>query len=354
MQSMAVAIGRRFNPAGSTVIGRAVGLAVYGVGIFGMAAVAWADVKVVTEVNVTQQPEKSAGEQTPSGMAVQPNFPETITTYYKGSHALLEVTDGPSVLYDGSGGKVYRFDPVTKTYYILTMKKMLEQQGRLTGRMADRVDVDAKVDVKASDAADTLEVCGLTARKYDLSGSLSFSPKQDGGFAGRREGGGGFPGGMNFGGGFPGGGGGGFPGRGGRGRGGGHRQHIPATLISGVLWLSDKFKLPDDKKSSMLPAVQQLIFEGSPALKPFADSLGKTKMLPLETEITLTKSVRAAPGSNDSDTGLDDSGQEVSTQTTTTKMEVKSISNDALPDSLFQVKPGYTLVNAPADDTPSD
>lgn len=306
--------------------------------VLGPVAAAHADVKIVSEVNVTRQPD--------SGGPPSPLFPETVTTYYKGRYARVEVTGGPVTIYNADSGRVYTLDPDKKTYYVLPLKQVQEGETRLASQEPAGADLDAKVDVKSPDGAETRTIAGLIAKEYDVSGSIRVKPRDSGG-GGLLGGifGGGFPGG---GGGFPGGGGGhrGRRGGGGGGRGGGGQgRQSPSTQISGEVWLSDALKLPDDKKATALPTVQEIVFGGGPALKPLTDDLDKKKLLPLYSRITLTRTTRRSRGS---DEGGQDSGETPAEQTTSTTVQVKSLSREPVPDALFQVPPAYTQVDPPA------
>ena len=219
-----------------------------------------------------------------------------------------------------------------------------------TGAESQNANLDVKVDLKSPDGAETRTYAGLTAREYDVSGSISAKPSENWRRPawrhirrrrGLSRGGGGFPGG---GGGFPGGGGHrGRRGGGGVGRGGGKRS--PATQISGEVWLSDAAKLPDDKKATALPAAQELLSEGGPALKPLTDGLNKKKLLPLYSRITLTRAARRARGADQADGGR--STEAAPEQTVTTATQVKSLSQGTLDDALFQLPSDYTQVDPP-------
>ena len=303
-------------------------------GLVCLAVPVCADVKIVSEVTVTRQPDYNAADS---------RSPETVTTYYKGRLARVDVTGGAVTLYNGDSGRVYTLDPAKKTYYVLPLKQV--QEGR-AGAEAQDANLDVKVDLKSPDGAETRTYAGLTAKEYDVSGSIGVKPRESGGggLLGGIFGGGGFPGG---GGGFPGGG--GHHGRrggggGGRGGGGGGRQS-PTTQISGEVWLSDAAKLPDDKKATALPAAQELLSGGGPALKPLTDGLNKKKLLPLYSRITLTRAARRARGADQADGGQ---GTEASPeQTVTTATQVKSFSQGTLDDGLFQLPSGYTQVDPP-------
>ena len=163
--------------------------------LLGPVAAARADVKIVSEVNVTRQPDAND----PSS----PSFPETVTTYYKGRYARVEVAGGPVTIYNADAGRVYTLDPDKKTYYVLPLKQVQEGETRLAAEEPAGANLDAKVDVKPPDGAETRTIAGLIAKEYDVSGSIRVKPRESGGggllggiFGG---GGGGFPGG-----GFPG------------------------------------------------------------------------------------------------------------------------------------------------------
>ena len=312
---------------------RRVFLTTAGLGLVFLAASARADVKIVSEVTVTRQPDRGVG----------PAPAETVTTYYKGRFARVEVAGGPITLYNDDSDRVYTLDPAKKTYYVLPLKQV--QEGQAVAGSEDS-NLEVKVDLKSPDGAETRTFAGLTAKEYDVSGSISPKPREGrsgGPLGGIFGGGGGFPGG---GGGFPGGG--GHRGRrgGGGGQGGGqYGRQSPRTEISGEVWLSDAAKLPDDKKATTLPTAQQLFFGGGPALKPLTDSLNKKKLLPLYSRITETRAARRARGADQADGGQ---GMQASPeQTVTTATQVTSFSQGMLDDALFQLPSGYTQVDPP-------
>ena len=78
-------------------------------GMVFLAASARADIKIVSEVTVTRQPDIGVG----------PAPAETVMTFYKGRYARVEVAGGPITLYNGDAGRVYTLDPARKTYYVL-------------------------------------------------------------------------------------------------------------------------------------------------------------------------------------------------------------------------------------------
>ena len=129
---------------------------------------------------------------------------------------------------------------------------------------------------------------------------------------------------------------------------------MPVTEISGEVWLADAVKLPEDKKASALPSVQALIFGADPALKSFSDALDKGKLLPLSSTITITRDARQPRGDDQSDSGSGNDAETGSATIITTTMQVKSLSQETLPETLFQVPSGYTQVDPPSDKPTSD
>ena len=313
-------------------------LTAWGLGLISLAAAARADVKIVSQITVTRQPDNGAAAA-----------PEMVTSYYKGRRARVEVAGGPVTLYNADSERVYTLDPIKKTYYVLPAKQVQEGRAESSGAGSKGENLDVKVDLKSPDGAETRTISGLIAKEYDVSGSISTKPRESGGggLLGGIFGGGGFPGGGFPGGGFPGGGGHhGRRGGGGGGRGGGQGgRQSPTTQISGEVWLSDAARLPDDKKATALPVARLLLFGNSPALKPLTDSLNKKKLLPLYSRITLTQPARRARGAGEADGGQ--GTQASSEQTVTTATQVKSFSQETLDDSLFLLPPSYTQVDPP-------
>ena len=310
---------------------------VSGLGVTLFAAPAHADVKIVTDVTVTRQSTEGGDAGVPAT--------QTVTTYYKGRYARVEVAGGPVTLYNDDAGRVYTLDPAAKTYYVLPLKQVQEGQA---GTDSGNSNLDVKLDLKSPDGAETRSYVGLTAKEYNVTGSISPAPREarSGGPLGGIFGGGGFPGG---GGSFPGGGGGGHRGRRGGGgggqRGGQGGQQAARTEISGEVWLSDAAKLPDDKKATALPSARLLFPGGGPALKPLTDALNKTKLLPLYSRITETRAARRARGANQADGGQPASASPERTETTAT--QVTAFSQVPLDDALFHLPSGYTQVDPP-------
>lgn len=298
------------------------------------AAPAGADVKIVSDVTVTRQSTEGGDAGVPAT--------QTVTTYYKGRYARVEVAGGPVTLYNDDAGRVYTLDPAAKTYYVLPLKQVQEGQAG-----TDSGNLDVNLNLKSPDGAETRPYVGLTAKEYNVTGSISARSRENrsGGPLGGILGGGGFP---EGGGGFPGGGGGHRGRRGGGGggqRGGQGGGQAARTEISGEVWLSDAVRLPDDKKATALPTARLLFSGGGPALKPLTDDLNKTKLLPLYSRINETRAARRARGADQADGGQPASASPERTVTTAT--QVTAFSQASLDDALFQLPAGYTQVDPP-------
>ena len=59
-----------------------------------------------------------------------------VTTYYQGQAARVEAADGTVTIYDRAKENVYRLHPAEKTYSLVALKKMLEQEPSLISRQA--------------------------------------------------------------------------------------------------------------------------------------------------------------------------------------------------------------------------
>jgi len=263
---------------------------------------AQADVKIVATVNTTGMPAPPADR--PADAPQPPSFPQTVTAYYKGSHARIEEGNGPVSLYDFTTGKVARLDPARQTYFIAPIDRMPGGPGR----HRQGPPMDGKITLTAADGTKT--IAGQSARSYTVSGSLS--PK-----------GGGFPGGPPP-------------------DGGGQGGEKPKDTITGTVWFSDGVALTSDSKYAALPLTRLLVFMAGPVAKPLGDALNSQKLIPLESAITVTHPL---PPRRDSDASSDNGA---STVTITTTMTVMFVSQSALDDSLFQPPSGYTQIDAPA------
>lgn len=337
----------------------------------GLENSAHADVKIVSEVNVTGSLARAARQRTSppdaddTGEAPQPppipKFPQTVTTYFKGKWARVEGKDGAVTLYDSAANKVYVLDTAQKTYYVLSSRQALEEAGTpmleppmggtsgpmpsMGGRGMPSMHYDTKLKLDTEKSEDgktevTRSIAGKDAKKFLLTATVQMHPDEEGGFGGGDR----FPGG---GGGFPGGGG-GFPGGGGGFPGGGHHRHgggggfpgggtstrrerkLPSIAVTGEYWFVDVTALPGGDKSPRLPLLTQTVAL-NPLLKSLDGQLGKKKLIPLASRISVT---------------VDRLNGEAAEPTVTT-MEVKSITDGALDDALFKTPSDYKKIDPP-------
>jgi hypothetical protein len=322
-------------------------------------APARADLKIVTEVTVTRSPPDSSAESKPGASApasstdkaspLIPPRPESpaapaklVTTYYQGQSARVEAADGSVTIYDRAKENVYTLHPADKTYSLIALKKMLEQEPSLISRQASngRMKLETKVDLTADKEASKKTFAGREAIRYTLTGSASVKRETRSGFGrGGFPGGGRFPGRGRFpGGGFPGGyfqggysedGDSGGYGRRGR-RSGSMGQGMPSMQIEGEYWIADAPSLGTKMKDALLPSFIETVPAG-PFVSPLKDKLAKIKGFPVSSRVSVTSTNRR------SDT----------TTSITTTTEVKSITDGPLDAVLFQVPNDYKKVDVP-------
>ena len=251
----------------------------------GLLTGALAPARADVALTVTQS--AATGQATP--------VPRTARIFLKGDQTRLEVAGGPVLLYDGKAGIVHTLDTARKTYYT-TLFDQARQPDIPAATAAPGVRENSKLDLNRTDQTQTL--AGVTARRYLVTGTVSYSAAapsrpafggQRGGGrgGGRRRGGGGFPG-MPIplfqdGGGFPGGN--GFP-RGGS-RGGAAPVALPTWSLAGEIWLANSLKLP--AKGDGLAFAQLSAASAGPLLAPLADALGKHGTVPLLARVTVTR-----------------------------------------------------------------
>jgi hypothetical protein len=336
------------------------------------------DVKIVSEVSIQSgspptQTETPAGTQTESPASSQagtpapppgsgtpgqtpeqepkkPAPPVTVTTYYKGKMARVEVAGGPVTLYDGAANRVYTLHPDQKTYSVVSVKQALEQQATPVAAAVPGTGVrfDTSVTLEKESTNDTKSIAGKEATPYHVTASVQMHRDENGfhggGYSGGTGGGmhrrgrfpgGGFPGG---GGGVPGGNGGGVPdggggypgGRGGGQSPGGSRVRRPALEMEGETWLVESTLLPAENKNALLPLLRQAVTVG-PVANALNGQLGKKKLMPLFSKVTTT--VTTPFGGT--------------REPVVTTMEVKAITEETLDSALFKVPDDYKKVDAP-------
>ncbi len=290
-----------------------------------MTAFASADTQIVSKVTFKLDVVAALGAVTEDQPPVQPPdiAPQTVTAYYKGGNARVEVEGGIIRIFNGKDGKVYTLDPVAKTYYVQTLKQLADASTEdPDSRQSGSLKVSSDLSVSPGDG--NKSCAGLDSKPFVLSGSISISHKQSsaggllsslGGLAGGLGGLGGLAGGLA-----------GGLGGGGDQQGGGRRSGAAKQVeVSGEYWFSNTVKLPDDKGATVLPALYTGAQIQGFVCKALSDKLVKMKGLPLDSRIAVSSSQR-------------DGSQRTITRTT----EVTSVSLHPLPDGLFQLPVGYT------------
>ena len=325
-----------------------------------------ADVKVVSELSVSPtgsasdptRPPSSPGQTAPSN--ADTSLPDTqnaapgqiVTIYYKGSMARRETAGGLVMLYDSAANKAYALNPTQKTYSVVAMKDAYKWLNALDApanapallpaaeTLPEGMHKDIKVEVDKTGLQHT--VVDINTQKYMLYATerISMEAPSRGGGGGYGGGGGGRRGGRGGGGRYPGGGGsgGGYPGGGspdgsggqGGGRSGGGRM-LPSSEMQGDLWLADAATWPGGSKSPLLPLLQGIIADTS-VLKSVCEKIGKLKCLPLSTSVTTRLSSGGGFGGSYGNGGG---------RTSVVTMQVKSITEAPLDDTLFQVPADY-------------
>jgi hypothetical protein len=330
---------------------------------------AGADVTIVSTVTFSQQtipapigptsaPNSSSAATGATPRNDTPPTPETVTTYFQGGNARVEVAGGDVILYDGASGKVYTLDPAQNTYYAQDMKT-LEDDSSTSSRSPDEHAEPMAVNngVSVSQSGEQRNFAGLTATAFIVTGTVTVHPQSHGGSNGshHRFGGLGSAGGV-LGGIFGGWGGGGArsdDSSGSAGDYGGYGDasgsvnfpslNKPAVSraqtveVSGEFWLSGAVKLPNDKNASVFPALYWTAERRSFVFEPLADSLSKWKEIPLSSRIAVAHS-------------LPDGSQDASTTTIT----ATSVTQTALSSTLFELPVGYTEIAPPADGPQKD
>jgi len=282
-----------------------------GLGLVFSSALAFADVKVVSKVNLTVK-NVSSTNVTSSPADSQRVTPQIVTTYFKGPNARTEIDDTTIVIYNGKEGKVYTLDPRQKTYFVQTFKELVDAHPDAFSGQRGTLKVAADLTLSPGDGKRS--IAGVDSAVFILSGTVTASAQRSGGGSGGLGGFGGFGGGRRGGG------------------GGGSRSRTPPKKVevSGEYWLSDGLKLPDDKRATALPAIFWANQIQNYVFGPVSDSLLKKRDLPLDSRIAVT--------STQSD------GSQVTTTKTT---EVTAVTQGPLADDLFLLPVGFTQVAPP-------
>lgn len=269
------------------------------------------------DVSMTAQQVTSSG-QTPLAS-------RTIRLFLKGANARLEVAGEPILLYDGKGNILYGVDPVRRTYY-MTVPTEIEPTYLPPGPGSEAGET-VKLDLRPTPQA--MDLAGLTAHQYMISGTVAYTRPEGFRRGGRRRSGGG---------------GGGYGNGGPDGRSRREPLLLPHWSISGEIWLSDTLKFP--ARENTLLAAQIAAVAAGPFQQPLADALDKHKGVPLLARITVTRTPALPLGGAAEGTG--DAVPPVPASTATT-LSVQSVSTATLDDKFFQPPIDDTLVAAPLD-----
>lgn len=274
-------------------------------GLLGAAALpSWADITINAQETV------GVGQAAPVS--------QTVTLFYKGANARLEVSGEPALVQDGKANIIYGLNPAPKTYY---MTVPTEVEPGIGSPDKDDVNLDLRQTGK------TATFAAMSAHQYLVTGSVA-RPRSER-FLNDREG-----------------------------KGpeddrapNDRRRSIPLTpaqwSITGEIWLSDSYKFPS--KENTLFAAQLAASSAGPFQQPLADALDKHKGLPLLSRITVNYIPASSEGRPLNRYGGVVEGAKASTTaiTTFTTWTVKSVSEAPLSGTLFQAPLSDTLVAAP-------
>jgi hypothetical protein len=297
--------------------------------LFVRAPSARCDVTLLTEVRITHSTGGAAqGDPSPEK--------STARILFKGKMARYEGPDGRVVLYDGVKGRVYTLNADEKTYRSQSVKEAWKTNDPMIPSSPQGVDFDVNVKLNKTDTVETK--AGLSAQRFEVTGSAKTQTPQSsgnrssggmgrGGGRGRR-GGGGFPGG-----GYPSGGSGGGGDTDGSDQGGSYsgRRGRPrvSVQIEGEVWLAGDASLPDAKLWTISALVGRTIPQGL-LLKAAVDKLNHLKQVPVASNLTFH---------------FQGAGQPQDPITIAT--EVQSIAQGTVDDALFSVPADYHMSSAP-------
>ncbi len=197
-----------------------------------VACAARADVKIVSEVNVTGLPPQAQAQ-------VKQTFPQTVMTYYKGDMTRTELA-GSVVLYDCLGDKLYTLDPAKKTYTIASVQEMMEKAGPLMAMMK----FDTTADVKEGGASKT--IAGKPAKNFLFTANIALSME-------------GTPAGM-----------------------------LPTTKIVGEQWVTNAVALPANCQRMMAASLARSAGPMLGGMKPLIEKMATMKGAPLSSKVTVT------------------------------------------------------------------
>lgn len=253
------------------------------------ASMARADIKIVSEITITGMP--AAARQSAPGVS---DKPMTTTVYYKGSKQRTE-TGNTVQIYDAAADQMYTLDTDKKTYSVISPSKMLE--GVAGNPFLDMMKFDTTASVKAGGA--TKNIAGKPATNYVYSATIKITmdnlPPEAAG-------------------------------------------SLPTMEMKGEQWATESLSLPSAFQkaglNNMARRMPPMMVKG---MKPLIDELAKIKGAPLSSRMSMSFIV--PPGSP--------AAGSVPKEPIVTTTEVKSISEETLSDSLFEIPTGYKKVEAP-------
>jgi len=290
-----------------------------------------ADLTLVSTVNVIGMP-------LDPGHSDNFQFPLTITTFFQGEKARMEVSDGRVYIFDNEKDTVYQLDTKFDTFRTGSIKNLLDFKSSVPKEQQTNISVSS--DLSTGDPLDSDTFLTLETKSISLAGDAHISISGSSG--GRRGGGGGGLLGGILGGGIHGimyGGNGHGGGYGGGGEGNSvERAKYPAYNLLGKVWVSPANQLPREKHTIVVPLALQIMWGGSPLISNLSGRLDYIHELPLHSEITVTQSF-ADPNSDGDDAALSNKIK--------TTFDVKSIAGNTVAATLFDIPNGYAK-----DDTP--
>jgi hypothetical protein len=249
-----------------------------------VGAPARADVKIVSEVNVSGLPAAAAAQ-------MKGAFPQTVTVYYKGEKMRTETAGSPAVtIYDCTADKLYTLDTAKKTYTVASVKGMLDAANPMMAMMK----FDTTANVKPGGASKV--IAGQPAKNYTYMATIKMgmegaSPDMAGMF--------------------------------------------PTMTMRGEQWTTDAITLPANCQRMMASSFARTAGPMLKGMKPLIDQMATIKGAPLSSRMTMTlASKQPLPG--------------LPTEPIVTTNETKSISQATLDDALFTVPAGYKEVRAAA------
>ncbi|GAB4458118.1 MAG: hypothetical protein OHK0029_18900 [Armatimonadaceae bacterium] len=249
-----------------------------------------ADLKIVTQMKVTGAPEAAQGQ-----------VPPTTTTFIKGDRVRVE--QGKTItITDYKSNVIVTLDPVKKTYSEMNLNALTDAA---KNPMMAMFKMDVKADVKPT--GKTKELLGRTVKEYKYSATVSMSVDPNAGEDTP------LPPGI--------------------------ADMLPTVMISGENWVSDTIQFPIDPNKLMSQSMQGMLSMFGAGMKDFQEKMAAIPGYPLETR-TLVEVVFPPTAPKEM---IGETPGPVTTTTTVT-----SISEEPLPDSLFDIPADYEKVTGPA------